>query len=111
MADFEHLKSFCGPKELQELSSTFAAESATLLIDLSQSINSKDADRAKRLAHQLKGLAATLAADDMQKLAASMESHIKESNWQPAAHEYEQLAETVVQVNNDLKNVAFPDKL
>lgn len=111
MAEFEHLKKFCGPKELQELSETFTNESQTLLTELSKSIQSKDMDSGKKLAHQLKGLAATLAADDMQSISANLEGRIKESDWQQADALCEQLAQTVVQVRNDLKKAAFPDKL
>lgn len=111
MADFEHLKKFCGPKELQELSETFTKETQTLLTDLSNSVSSKDMDSAKKLAHQLKGLAATLAADDMQSISATIEGRIKEADWTQADVLCEQLAQTVAQVRNDLKKAAFPDKL
>ncbi len=111
MPDFEHLKAFCGPKELQELSNTFAGESETLLSDLSNCIKNKDMETGKKLAHQLKGLAATLAASDMQSQAATIEGQIKSASWQQAEELYGQLAQTVVRVGNDLKNAAFPDKL
>lgn len=111
MTDFEHLKAFCGPKELQELYNTFAAESEMLLIDLTKAIAAQDQDSGKRLAHQLKGLASTLNAEDMRELAANLETHIKESNWSPTMSLNEKLVETVTQVRNDLKKTAFPDKL
>ncbi|MBX9879883.1 MAG: Hpt domain-containing protein [Candidatus Obscuribacterales bacterium] len=111
MTDFEHLKAFCGPKELQELYKTFAEESDMLLIELSKAVSSQDQDSAKRLAHQLKGLASTLNAEDMRVLAADLEIHVKESTWSPTISLNEKLAQTVIQVKNDLKKTAFPDKL
>lgn len=111
MSDFAHLKSFCGPKELQELYKTFADECETLLTDLAAAINDKNMDGGKKLAHQLKGLAATLAATDMQTISANLEAKIKEANWEQAAPLYDQLAQTVVVVRNDLKKAAFPDTL
>jgi len=111
LSDFAHLKSFCGPKELQDLCNTFEAESQALLADLSKSIKDRDAEETRRLAHQLKGLASTLAATDMHSFAATLESHVKQSEWNPVEGLYGQLAESVIQVKNDLKKAAFPDKL
>lgn len=111
LTDFEHLKAFCGPKELQELFNTFANESEMLLVDLTKSISAQDQDSAKRLAHQLKGLASTLNAEDMRAIAANLEAHVKECNWTPTVDLNEKLAEAVAQVRNDLKKIAFPDKL
>ena len=111
MADFSHLKSFCGPKELQDLYNTFDEETKTLLADLSKSIEGKDAETARRLAHQLKGLASTLGAADMQLVSSTLEGHFKQSEWDPAEGLLLQLSESVQRVKIDLKKAAFPDKI
>ena len=62
----------------------FETETSSDINKLQAAISAGDADKARDLAHRIKGASATIGADKMRDLAAQIESHTRNRNCESA---------------------------
>jgi CheY-like chemotaxis protein/nitrogen-specific signal transduction histidine kinase/HPt (histidine-containing phosphotransfer) domain-containing protein len=81
--DIEKLRRICRNDERQilEMLRLFVSSTESLLADLALAIESRDATRTARQAHQIKGAAAYMGASAMTELASETETLAKAADW------------------------------
>jgi HPt (histidine-containing phosphotransfer) domain-containing protein len=68
-------------KYIRELSMSYLKDLLKEVIDLEQSISSRDASRVKFFGHRMKGTAGTLGLEEIYALGNQMEEEAKTNNW------------------------------
>jgi HPt (histidine-containing phosphotransfer) domain-containing protein len=75
-----------------------------LLGDLANAVNMRDAGQAARQAHQIKGAAAYLGAEEITRLASETETLAKARDWGPCAEALEDLEAAFISVRLEIEN-------
>lgn len=91
------------PMRMEEMLRLFITSSEALLDALSLAINTKDAVQAVRQAHQIKGAAAYLGADDMTRHAAATEQRAKAGDCQGCVDTMEELESAFIALRLEIE--------
>jgi CheY-like chemotaxis protein len=81
--DLDKLQRICrnDTSQINEMLRLFVTSTESLLADLAQEIENRNAGQTARHAHQIKGAAAYLGAEAMTALASDTEAHAKAADW------------------------------
>jgi PAS domain S-box-containing protein len=82
--NLNELRKLYGDDDLHDILKMFLSEAAELLTLLREQIDSRSDRELAGTAHQLKGLAAVLCADNLTRLSLEIEQSAKRSAWKPA---------------------------
>jgi HPt (histidine-containing phosphotransfer) domain-containing protein len=82
--NLKELRKLYGDDDLHDILKMFLSEAAELLTLLREQIDSRSDRELAGTAHQLKGLAAVLCADNLTRLSLEIEQSAKRSAWKPA---------------------------
>jgi CheY-like chemotaxis protein/HPt (histidine-containing phosphotransfer) domain-containing protein len=104
--DVAKLRRVCRNDEAQvrEMLHLFVSSTEGLLGDLANAVNMRDAGQAARQAHQIKGAAAYLGAEEITRLASETETLAKARDWGPCAEALEDLEAAFISVRLEIEN-------
>jgi PAS domain S-box-containing protein len=104
--DVVKLRRVCRNDEAQvrEMLHLFVSSTEGLLGDLSNAVSMRDAGQAARQAHQIKGAAAYLGAEEITRLASETETLAKARDWGPCAEALEDLEAAFISVRLEIEN-------
>ena len=91
------------PARIQEMLELFISSTLPLLEVLDQAIRTQDAPLAARQAHQIKGAAAYLGADEMTQLAATLEKRCKSGELAECSEAMEDLEAAFIALRLELE--------
>jgi HPt (histidine-containing phosphotransfer) domain-containing protein len=80
--DIEKLKELYGDTELTEIFELFLVEANNLILAMRKYLEEREVTELGTQAHQLKGLAAVMAADSLSEKAQAVEQALKNSSWE-----------------------------
>jgi two-component system sensor histidine kinase/response regulator len=89
--DFARLSEIYGDEEVNEILQLFVPEAERLLQSSEEAIANQDSKTLQSIAHQLKGLTASVAAAEMAEASHKLEIATKSSDWQTASAMQEKL--------------------
>jgi len=78
-------------KAVQELLGIYLETTRELIAQLEQAIRLRDAKAAARLAHEIKGASAYIAAEQVLRLARGIEAAAKKAEWESVERTFEEL--------------------
>jgi len=88
----EGLRLLYGTDQLSDVLKVFLSATEALLAELKAAIHSKNLNEAIRIAHELKGSAFAVSAEEMAQRSKQLQEAVKSSEWQRALAIYAQLA-------------------
>ena len=103
--DFDRLAELYGEGELHEILELFLPEARKLVDETEESVANQNRRRLQDVAHQLKGLSASVAASELADLSLKLETAAKDEDWAAAKQTHQALARTFNQVANFVQNV------
>ncbi len=101
----ERLKLLYGTDDIGDVLEIFVTATDALLIELQKDIASKNAERATRVALELKGSAFTISAEEMAALAVQLEKATRAEEWEEALKLYVLVAKAFASVQDHLTQV------
>ncbi|MEW5786667.1 MAG: ATP-binding protein [Pseudomonadota bacterium] len=103
--DLDKLRRICRGDQAQvrEMLSLFVTSSEGLLNDLARAVAGQDVGQAARQAHQLKGAAAYLGAEEVASLAAETEAQAKAGDWAACLAAQEDLEAAFIRVRLEIE--------
>ncbi|HEY9870328.1 MAG TPA: response regulator [Candidatus Obscuribacterales bacterium] len=103
--DVERMTELYGKEALREIVPLFTQEASELLDRLSTAMDKKDKAELAAITHQLKGLCASVAADEMALCSAQLEEFCKEGNWQASQEALQTLLSLYKKVSEFVKTL------
>jgi len=103
--DLEKLRRICrnDARQINEMLRLFISSTESLLADLAQAVESRDALRTARQAHQIKGAAAYMGAETMSELASETEIQAKAADWPACIAAQEDLEAAFIAVRLEME--------
>src|SRR4030095_4926768 len=98
--DLARLKQLYGNDATQEIIPLFMTEARQLLDRVREALSNKDSQALSTIAHQLKGLCASVASEEMALYSVQLETACREENWdlaQTTANTLEELYSLVIE--------------
>jgi DNA-binding response OmpR family regulator len=100
----ERLRLLYGTDKIDDILAVFLSANEALLCELKSAINRHDQLEAERVAHELKGSAFAVSAEQMSILARDLENSAQNGEWQKALQIYAELAIAFVKIQQLLLN-------
>lgn len=101
----ERIAELYGKEALQEIIPLFTQEASQLIDRLSTAMAQKDEPELAAITHQLKGLCASVAADEMALYSAQLEEFCKGGNWQASQAALQTLLSLYKEVSEFVKTL------
>jgi PAS domain S-box-containing protein len=102
--DLNQLNELYGASEITEILKMFLVESEQLMKNINTKLDKKESAELANEVHQLKGLAAVMAAEQMAQCAARLEKAAKESSWDLANSIQNELDREFIRVTKFVKS-------
>ncbi len=111
--DLVKLQRVCRGAEAQvrEMLLLFVSSTEGLLEELAQAVDRRDLQQAARLAHQIKGAAAYLGANEVTRLASEVEVRCKAQDWEPCREHLDDLEAAFIAVRLEIEALEPPRPL
>jgi PAS domain S-box-containing protein len=103
--DIAKLRRVCrnDPAQVNEMLRLFVSSTEGLLTDLANAVNKRDPGQAARQAHQIKGAAAYLGAEEITRLASETETLAKAQDWGPCTEALEDLEAAFISIRLEIE--------
>lgn len=97
------LQSLAGDQELaQELLAAFMEDSPVRSASLDEALKADDANGASRLAHSLKGMCGVVRAEELVKLALTMEASAKNGELDKTREQYTTFVDLLTKAHDEM---------
>ncbi len=105
--DIAKLRRVCRNDQAQvnEMLRLFVSSTEGLLTELASAVDKRDSGQAARQAHQIKGAAAYLGAEEITRLASETETLAKDQDWGPCTEALEDLEAAFISIRLEIESL------